>query len=48
MASLQNRGLDETDGALVLITPPPRVPATTVGDGHYGPLTAEELCNKPL
>ena len=50
MASLQNRGLDETDGALVLITAvhhvcPQHEPLVM---GTMSPLAAEELCNKPL
>ena len=50
MASLQNRGLDEMDGALVLITAvhhvcPQHEPLVM---GTMSPLAAEELCDKPL
>ena len=50
MASLQNRGLDEMDGALVLITAvhhvcPQHEPLVM---GTMSPLAAEDLCDKPL
>ena len=50
MASLDNRGLDEMDGALVLITAIhhvcPQHEALVMGT--MSPLAAEELCDKPL
>jgi hypothetical protein len=49
MNSLENRGLDEMDGALVLITAIhhvcPQHEALMVG--VMGPIAAEELCTKP-
>jgi hypothetical protein len=50
MASLQNRGLDATDGALVLITAVHHVcpQHEPLAMGIVSPLAAEELCNKPL
>jgi hypothetical protein len=49
MYSLENRGLDEMDGALVLITAIhhvcPQHEALMVG--VMGPIAAEELCTKP-
>ena len=50
MASLQNRGLDEMDGALVLITAVhhvcPQHEALVMGTMSL--LAAEELCDKPV
>jgi hypothetical protein len=49
ISSLENRGLDEIDGALILITAIhhvcPQHEALMMGVMH--PLAAEDLCNKP-
>jgi hypothetical protein len=49
MNSLENRGLDEMDGALVLITAIhhvcPQHEALMIG--VIDPIAAEEICNKP-
>ena len=49
MNSLENRGLDQMDGALVLITAIhhvcPQHEALMMGVMH--PVAAEEICNKP-
>jgi hypothetical protein len=49
ISSLENRGLDEIDGALILITAIhhvcPQHEALMMGVMH--PIAAEDLCNKP-
>ena len=49
MASLQNRGLDEMDGALVLITAMHHVcpQHEALMFGVMDPIAAKEICNKP-
>ena len=49
MNSLENRGLDEVDGALVLITAMHHVcpQHQALMMGVMDPIAAEEICNKP-
>ena len=49
MNSLENRGLDEMDGALVLITAIHHVcpQHEALMMGTMGPIAAEEICTKP-
>ena len=50
LAGLQDNGLDEIDGAMVLITAIHHVcpQHQTLLMGDMGPVAAEEVCNKPL
>ena len=49
LTSLQNRGLDETDGALVILTAIHHVcpQHEALMMGIMGPMAAEEVCTKP-